>query len=220
MHLRFILAELKYRVKEFFRKLREKFIVWCSNKGILFAHYKNSRVDRSTIIVPRKLTNIDLKHYQGTRSFSTFREIFSDVDFYYPKWKEAKIQNSVYTIRNSEHEEFSIHVKYSIERFLVEYGETCVWIPTNRVARILELGSDFEPFSRVEEGTFISPPGIKTRDVDVSFIREATCIARFGGDHHRYKEALNMACDSIDKKLENDYKMNLKKALGLDTSSK
>lgn len=217
MHLRFIFAELKYRVKEFFRKLREKFIVWCSNKGILFAHYKNSRVDRSTIIVPRKFTNIDLEHYQGTRSFSTFREIFSDVDFYYPKWKEAKIQNSVYTIRNNEHEEFSIHVKYSIERFLVEYGEICSWCKTeNSVIRFIDPKSYNGIFRPVDPNTPIEMPEIKEVQVDLSFIREATCIARFGGDHHRYKEALNVACDNIDEKLENDYQTNLKKALGLD----
>lgn len=220
MHLRFILAELKYRVKELFRKLREKFIVWCSNKGILFVHYKNSRVDRSTIIVPKKFTDIDLEHYQGTRSFSTFREIFSDVDFYYPKWKEAKIQNSVYTIRNNEHEEFSIHVKYSIEQFLVEYEELCVWCRTSGSIIRFTLPERYDVFRPVDPSTPIEKPEIKEVQVDLSFMREAACIARFGGDHHRYKEALNMACDSIDKKLENDYQMNLKKALGLDTSSK
>lgn len=218
MHIRDLIHLAVYNIKKSIVDTFHKFVYWCAKNNILFNVYKDKRSNIESVNGPAMYRHFETKHYRGSMSYIISREFYKNIEFVYPKWKTAKIENSVYTLHDFYHEQFMIRMKCEVSYMFIEIENvTPQWVSSITKVNVLENPIDI--FKPVSPDTPIERPKYRTATVDIypvsQYFAEASVTSY--EEFSRLKQYfLNRLSNQLEDYLEINYKRNLNKAVTFD----
>lgn len=161
----------KNRLHSFFYVKKIMLLDYLVRKDKLVARHAVHNVKTYPLEGPEVYKHFEVFRATGIVSYVIHRIITVNEVWYYPKWKEDRVENALLVLANSSYQEIEVKTRAQLKSFLLHppHFEPSLWVSNDTMTEIAVFEHRFTPFPAPIEGPIEKPVCNVTRHrIDLS----------------------------------------------------